>query len=676
MRRTKRGLMITGLFSGLFLTGCFGSEPDPTETLQTFIDQWNEQNYEEMYAMLSEASIEETQAEFVERIGNLYESMQLNTIQVEATFPEDDENSDIPEGEYSAPLSVSISNSLGDVEFDQDIQLQLEELEDGDQWSVVWEDALVYPAYENGDRFNVTNSVPVRGELFDRNGNGLAVNGNIVNIGTVPERIEDREEFIEDFSDMTGVSRETIEARLDQSWVTDGAFVPIHSVPITELEWAEEELRSITGATYQMADGREYPYGATTGHLTGFLRDITAEQLEEYEELGYNSYDKIGQAGLESVFEERLRGKVGGALRLIDQGDEVKETLLETEPEAGEDITLTIDVELQEEIFNELGEDAGTATAMHPTNGQVLALVNQPSYDPNLRAAGFTSRQQQDIEANEDDPLTNRFSQTFSPGSTFKLLTAAIGLEAGTLDPAETIDVDGYSWQPEGAGWGGYSVTRVHDYGEPVDLRKALVYSDNIYFADQALNLGEDAFTEGAEAFGFGEELPLPELFNISTLTGEEGFRNDIQLADSGYGQGEIQMNPLHLGLTFTTIVNDGSIVKPLLELDEQEGIWKEGVMSAEHAELLQQDLIDVLEDSRGTATQAAVEGVRIAGKTGTAELKLSQEDDGKEHGWFVAVNVDDPDFLLVMMVDDVSDKGGSGYVVDKAAEILQSNVN
>ncbi|MCM2676956.1 penicillin-binding transpeptidase domain-containing protein [Alkalicoccobacillus plakortidis] len=355
----------------------------------------------------------------------------------------------------------------------------------------------------------------------------------------------------------------------------------------SEIDWAEEELRQIPGASYKEVDGREYPYGEVAAHLTGYLRDITAEKLEEYKDKGYGPNDKLGQTGLERAYEDRLRGESGGTLYTKNADDEIEETILETEPEDGEDITLTINMDLQQEIFDEIGDDAGTATAIHPTNGQVLALVSQPSYDPNLAAVGFTSRQREDMET-EDNPLLNRFVQTYSPGSTFKLLTAAIGLEAGTLDPSETLDVQGKSWQPEGSDWGGYEVTRVHDYEEPVDLRKALVYSDNIYFAEQALNLGEDAFSSGAEDFGFGEELPLPAIFHTSSLTGDEGMRNDIQLADSGYGQGEILMNPLHLGLAYTTIVNQGNMIQPVLELDGESGIWKEAVMSQEHADLLQ----------------------------------------------------------------------------------------
>ncbi|MEK4564002.1 penicillin-binding transpeptidase domain-containing protein [Alkalihalobacillus sp. FSL R5-0424] len=675
MRHTRKGLMVTGLATSLLLTGCFGDEPDPKETLNAFLENWSAEQYEEMYAKLDEATKQNiSQDEYIERMTTLYEQMQANALQLEAVYPEDAEENEPEEGVYTVPLNVEITTSIGELAFEEDISLTLEEQEEGEHWVVNWQDTLVYPSLSEGGGFELASIQPTRGEIFDRNGNGLAVNGEVLQIGSVPGRIEDREDFVSEFSEVTGVSRETIESRLDQSWVTDEAFVQIHYAPASQIDWAQEELRDgIPGASYEVHEGREYPYGESAAHITGYIRDITAEQLEEFKDQGYGPNDKLGQTGLERAYEERLRGKSGGVLYTTNDGER-EEAILETEAEDGEDITLTIDMELQQELSDEIGDDSGTATAMHPKNGQVLALVSKPTFDPNLAAVGFTQRQREDIDT-QDNPQMNRFAQTYSPGSTFKLLTAAMGLEAGTLDPNETMDVNGKSWQPEGSDWGGYEVTRVNDYGEPIDLRKALVYSDNIYFAQQALNLGEEEFTNRANEFGFGEDLPIP-LFHTSSLTAEGSMTNDIQLADSGYGQGQIQMNPLHLGLTFTTLVNEGNMIKPVLELDEESGMWKEGLMTPEHAELLQQDLVDVLEDSKGTAKAAAVEGVRIAGKTGTAELKATKDKPGQEHGWFVALEADDdPELLVVMMIDDVSDKGGSGYVVDKVASILESNL-
>ncbi|EJL21703.1 penicillin-binding transpeptidase domain-containing protein, partial [Brevibacillus sp. BC25] len=169
------------------------------------------------------------------------------------------------------------------------------------------------------------------------------------------------------------------------------------------------------------------------------------------------------------------------------------------------------------------------------------------------------------------------------PGSTFKPITAAIGLESGAITPADSIHVRGLHWQKD-ASWGGYEVTRVSDYGGPVNLEKALVYSDNIYFAKAALSMGEEQFVKKSELFGFHEALPIPYPLDKSKLY-NDSFKNEIQLADSGYGQGEVTMTPLHLALVYSAFANDGNIVNPsLLQEDKKGGYWKTNVIPADVA--------------------------------------------------------------------------------------------
>ncbi|QQK79483.1 hypothetical protein HUG20_06080 [Salicibibacter cibi] len=218
-------------------------------------------------------------------------------------------------------------------------------------------------------------------------------------------------------------------------------------------------------------------------------------------------------------------------------------------------------------------------------------------------------------------------------------------------------------------------MTRVTDPEEPVDLRDALVFSDNIFLAQTALEMGEDTFAEGIGEFGFGEDVPSTYPVESSTLTEDDTFENEVMLADSSYGQGEVQMSPLHLSMTYTPFLNEGDMLAPVL-LTEDAGepeVWNEDVMEPETADTILQSLIEVVEESDGTGHEAQVSGRTLAGKTGTAELKESLEDeDNDQLGWFVAFDADEADLLVTMMLEDVQEDGGSGYVVPKVGDIIE----
>lgn len=182
---------MTGLATSLLLTGCFGDEPDPKETLNAFLENWSAEQYEEMYAKLDEATKQNiSQDEYIERMTTLYEQMQANALQLEAVYPEDAEENEPEEGVYTVPLNVEITTSIGELAFEEDISLTLEEQEEGEHWVVNWQDTLVYPSLSEGGGFELASIQPTRGEIFDRNGNGLAVNGEVLQIGSVPGRID------------------------------------------------------------------------------------------------------------------------------------------------------------------------------------------------------------------------------------------------------------------------------------------------------------------------------------------------------------------------------------------------------------------------------------------------------------------------------------------------------
>jgi len=203
-----------------------------------------------------------------------------------------------------------------------------------------------------------------------------------------------------------------------------------------------------------------------------------------------------------------------------------------------------------------------------------------------------------------------------------------------------------------------------------VNLEKALVYSDNIYFAQAALKIGKDKFVDGLKKFGFEEELGYPYPLEKS-MTGSMG--NDIALADSGYGQGQVQMSIVHLVASYTPFVNNGNMIKPILLADEQQGqVWKEAVVSAANVGVIGADLRKVVSDAAGTAHAAEISGYPLSGKTGTAEIKQKQGETGTENGWFIAYNSDNPSLMVAMMVENVQGRGGSQVPVKKVKSVFE----
>ena len=205
---------------------------------------------------------------------------------------------------------------------------------------------------------------------------------------------------------------------------------------------------------------------------------------------------------------------------------------------------------------------------------------------------------------------------------------------------------------------------------QPVDLADALIRSDNIYFAMQAVEMGIDSFVSGFEAYGFGEEIPFTYPLTESTISSTGEIDNEVLLANTSYGQGEIEVSSLHLAVAYTPFLNNGDMIKPTLLIDDDtKQVWKEQLISSDDAKLIKDILSDVV--MKGTASTAKRDELKISGKTGTAELKLSSDEAGEENGWFVGYPTDDEDILIAMMIEGVEDLGGSGYPAGKVADVL-----
>ncbi len=235
----------------------------------------------------------------------------------------------------------------------------------------------------------------------------------------------------------------------------------------------------------------------------------------------------------------------------------------------------------------------------------------------------------------------------------------------------------GTSWQKDSS-WGTYKVTTLTSYSTPSNLANALIYSDNIYFAKAALKIGKEKLAESLNKIGFGNPITFEQGMTASSYSDNGSFDSEIQLADTGYGQGKVLVNPLHVASIYSAFLNNGNMIKTYLEYKENATpeYYVEKAFTEDSANTIKEDLIQVVENANGTAHSAKIDGVKIAGKTGTAEIKASKDDNtGTEIGWFNAFVADENSsnkFLIISMVEDVKDRGGSHYLLPKVKSILQ----
>lgn len=649
----------------MLLAGCREKKPEPEELLTEYIDLLNEEKYEEMYAYLTEeakASID--QEAYVERYQNIYGGIEAVNIRADIEEREEghkDKNAVTQRVKYS----LTMETLAGELSFDTVAIFTKDE--DG-FYKMSWDSQDILPGLYTGDKVRVKTIQARRGNIYDRNQTTLAREGTASSVGLVPGKLgENREESLASLSELLEISVERIEKELNAGWVRDDTFVPLRTVSKDNYE-LKEQLLMIPGVMITDTTVRYYPFKEKAAQLTGYVQNITAEELEERRGQGYNRNSQIGKAGAERIYEEILRPRDGYSIQIIDQNGDVKSVVLEKPAEDGRDVVLTVDIILQQHLYQELEGDEGCAVAIDPRSGAVLAMASAPAYDPNDFVMGYTSSAWDAVNNDEAQPLYNRYLASWVPGSVFKPVTAALGLTNGSLDPDEDVKNEGLSWQKDES-WGSYEVTTLVDY--PVkNLESALIYSDNIYFAKAAVNMGEEAFTKGLDSLGFGEELEFDFALKASSYGSEGRIGSETELADSAYGQGKILVNPLHLASIYSAFVNEGNMVKPYLSGSEEGKFWKENVFTQEAAATVLNGLYQVVEHPEGTAHEACRSEYRLAGKTGTAEIKDSKEDtNGTELGWFAGISGADTDkpLLIVMMIEDVKGRGGSHYVIPKA---------
>jgi len=503
-----------------------------------------------------------------------------------------------------------------------------------------------------------------RGMIFDRNGRPLAINIPSFSISLIQEGLSDSQldDALSKISSIIPLDKERAKSFIKKKYLQ-------RFEPVTIIENASKEdtlnlarnFFDIPGLVINTRALRYYPNSGLASHLLGYIGAITKGEFKKRR--GYLINDRIGKSGIEKEYEDILKGKMGGDIIETDVSGRTIRVLGKEEAVPGCNLYLTIDKKLCEIAERALYKN-GTVVAISPKTGEVLCMISKPGYDPNLFSKGLSKKEVDETLFNQLYPLANRAIQfRYPPGSLFKIVDAYLGLENGIIKGNEYIECNGRF----DVGNRRFFCFRKKHHGS-VNIISGLSRSCNIYFYQLGLKIGVNKLIEGAKLFGFSEptgiDLPceikgkVPSPSWKERLFGTRWFKGDT--VNLSIGQGYLLVTPLEMAVLGCAISNSGYIFKPYIvkyiEYPDGRVIMKKPIlkkkikMSQETKRILDKALEEVI--ISGTGRGAYIPGIRIAGKTGTAQTK------GKDHAWFLCyAPVEDPQIVVVVVVEH----GGQG---------------
>ena len=639
----KKWVLVTGIVAILLLAvgSVFGyhqwNEAKAQEKKELAAKEWvvslKEQSFENIPHLVTADSLEKagyTEESIAEKYKAIFGGIGVSNMEIDYKIDEEDTL------EYVATFDTV----LGTI---SEVQYKTKLVESGEEYKVNWTAELIFPGMLSDDKIRYTVDEANRGEIVDGKGSPLALNTTTYQAGVVPKNLgegETRTTKIGQIAESLGITVEFIEEQLGQGWVQDEHFVPLKTLPYGA------DTPVIEGVQYQQKGTRAYPLREAAAHLTGYVGEVNADDIEKNPTLQVG--DVIGRSGLELTFEKELRGQNGGEIYIETANGDRRATIQKIEKQDGQTIEVTIDANLQQTAFDALENAAGSTVVMEPKTGNLLALVSKPSYNPNQFVVGISQSQYDAYSNDEEKPFISRITTRYAPGSTFKPITAAIGLESGVTTIDEVHQIAGLQWQKDKS-WGNYRISRVSETAR-VNLRTALVKSDNIYFAQEVLEMGEKTFRDGLNKLAFSESYGLPLTMEPAQISNEDTFGSEILLADTAYGQGQLLMSPIQMATSYSLLANDGVLTYPKLIVDAK--TKTKVVFERETINTIRPMLVEVVTASEGTAHY--LNGVGdIAAKTGTAELKKAQGTRGVENSLITVFDANGGSYLAVSVVED-----------------------
>ncbi len=529
-----------------------------------------------------------------------------------------------------------------------------------------------YAGLADGNRIRIVPSMAPRGTFYDRNGELLVTNRPGFSVSLLPLTAPISDDVIDRLSDLLKVPTDEIKTKI----AGHSGFNPIRiktDVTPDIVSIIEEQKSQYPGVVIEVTPIRDYILKQEGAHTFGYVSEINDAELEKMKDEGYKSGDIIGKFGLEKVYDKELRGENGGQQVEVDVSGKPVQILGRKEPVPGDDLELTIDINLQQaaekavdEQLTQIGAHAAAAVVMNPQTGEILAMVSRPAFDPNLFAHGISSKDWNQLNNNPYHPMDNKtITGEYPPGSTFKIVTGTAALTEGVVTPDEQIFDSGHHWiipkgnaDGEALGW--------------LNFRTALAHSDNVYFYEMGNRLGIDRLEKYARMFGLGAKTGIDLPYEATGLVANRRYKEKnfddgewylSETFDAAIGQGFNLVTPLQAAMVMGEIAADGKRYKPhvvnriiapdgSVVKDFQPELLSQLDVPEEDIKLVQDGLHDVTK--YGTAA-SSFRGftVDIAGKTGTAE-----NSQGRDHGWFVAYGpFDNPNIVVAVIVEN----GGYG---------------
>jgi penicillin-binding protein 2 len=539
-----------------------------------------------------------------------------------------------------------------------------------------------YVMLSENNRIRIIPQRDIRGRILDRHGRVLVDNRPSFALSVLPEETPQLDLLLPRLKDQLPIRWEELESKL--KWAHAYRTIQLaKDLTREQVAYVAERRWDLPGVFLDVEHVRQYKYGELSSHVLGYIGEINDDQLKDARAHGYRMGDYIGQAGVEKLFERALRGEKGAREVEVDALGRELQLVQERQPGPGTNLVLTLDLDLQQLVEEEMAGQSGSIVVLDPRTGDILAMASKPAYDPNLFVTGISYANWTRLLKDPRKPLQNRAIQAqYPPGSTHKIVMAIAGLEEGVINPKTTVHCHGLfpfgnrvfrDWKKGGHG--------------PVNVHSALVQSCDVFFYTLGQRLGIDTMARYAKGFGLGSPTGFDPIHEKPGLIPSTAWKRKArsepwypgETISAAIGQGYNLVTPLQLVNVISAVANGGVLYKPHIvkRLEDSDGrIVQEfgperlGEVPArpETLRIVQQALWGVVNEPRGTGWRARLEQVAIAGKTGTVQV-ISNSPKGdklperfRDHGWFVAFAPSDNPQLAIAILGEHGGRGGSTY--------------